>query len=177
MAEGPTAPDGELGFDNAGGTPLVTPGTGVAFDPLGTGAFPALDGYVGTIVAGTNVLIFDIPNIPDDRPVKHLRIQINGNWTGSFRVVPTVTLLTGTDVASAVDASFVASEEVFLGFHRWEDWDLFPNPDDERLVLSVPVGAIVSQVVIHTISIPEPTTLLSQLGAAGLMVLGRSRVG
>ncbi len=144
------APDGELGFTNAGGTPTVTPGPGVAYDPSGAGLFPALDGYVGTFGIG-NTLTFDIPNIADDRPVKHLRIQINGDWTAAF-TVPSVVALTGTDTSGPVTSAFVDSDETFPGFHRWEDWDLFPNPDDETLILTVPVGGIVNQVVIHTIS-------------------------
>ena len=178
---GVTSPDGDLGYDNAGGTPVVTIGSGLGFDPLNAGFFPALDGFIGLGGAnqGGNTMTFDIPNIIDDRPVKHLRIQINGDWTGDNvpgNVIggPSVTLLTGDEQGSPVPGVFVDSEETFPGYHRWEDWDIFPNPDSERLVLTIPQNAFVNQVVIHTISIPEPASL-AMLGLGGVTLLARRR--
>ena len=175
VTPGTVIPDGELGFANSGGTPMATPGSGVLYDPLGAGLFPALDGYIG-IAEADNTITFDVPNVPDDRPVKNLRIQINGDWTAALGA-PTVSSLTATDSSGPTSSGFVDSDNPFPGFHRWEDWDIFPNPDHETLVLTVPVGAMVSQVVIHTISIPEPATaLLSSAPAAFLLTRRRARM-
>ena len=92
---------------------------------------------------------------------------------------PTVTLLTGFIPPSpGVSGVFVASDETFEGFHRVEDWDLFPNPDFESLQLTIPVGSFVNQVVIDTISAPIPAALplfLSSLALLGGLIGKRRR--
>lgn len=166
-----TPPDGEIPTMSPG-VPFVTPSGDLIYidepsPPVG------LNGWLGGPAGGT--LTFDIPNIPDDRPVKHLRIQINGIWDMS--PPPVVTGLLGIVLpGTPAPGVFVTSAEApFPGFHRWEDWDIFPNPDFETLTLSVPPLTFVNQVVIHTISIPEPGTAMLLMAPAVLGLLKRRR--
>lgn len=166
---GPIPPDGD---DLA----TINPGVPMAglFDGTldylapGTGPF-GLSGDMGGTGGGT--LFFDIPNVPDFHPVKHLQIQINGVWDMS--PPPIVTLLDGFIGLGVFPGVFVASDETFPGFHRVEDWDIFPNPDFETLMLFIPEGSFVNQVVIDTISaIPIPAAVRlfgSALGMLGWM--------
>ena len=173
---GPIAPDGDTVPLMNPGVPMAIPGAGVAYDP--DGPF-GLDGYVGLPgIPGGGTILFMVPNIPDDRPVKHLRIQINGVWD-TAPAPPAVAGLTGSEMGDIVPGVFVTSDETFPGFHRWEDWDIFPNPDGEELVLHVPPDAFVSQVVIHTISIPEPASaaVWGLVGAAGVLTRRRRITG
>lgn len=163
------APDGDIPTINPG-IPTATPGPGVKHTLAGGGF--GLDGYDGISEPG-NTITFSVPNIPDNRPVKHLRIQINGVWTTA--PPPTVAFLAGSGFSGPSASVFVGSDETIPGFHRWEDWDMFPNPDFEQLVLTVPQGSFVNQVVIHTISIPEPSSALLLACPAVCLVRRRRR--
>ena len=160
---GPIAPDGELPTFNPGVLFVIASGD---LGWLEEGPFD-LSGYL----AGTGgFLLFEVPNIPDGRPVKHLQIQINGVWVPGFE--PTVIDLVGFVFPDTfVPGVFVDSDETCEGFHRVEDWDIFPNLDFEELLLFIPPGSFVNQVVIDTISaIPVPAAL--PLLLSGLAFLG-----
>lgn len=158
-------PDGSIPTINPNNTPSMTPGNGVVWDNIG------LTGYFGTGGTGS-FLTFNIPNYVDFEPIKFIRMQINGIWNASLP--PTVIHIDAIDnqVFLGVSVGFDGSDETFPGFHRWEDWHIIPNPDIETIVLGIPQGAFVNQVVIETTSIPEPASLalLAVLGAAGVKV-------
>lgn len=82
ITAGSIVPDGEIPTVSPG-IPMAIPGPGLIFFPDPTGPF-GLGGYVGAAgIPGGGTILFDIPNVPDFHPVKHLQIQINGDWTSS----------------------------------------------------------------------------------------------
>ena len=120
-------------------------------------------------------------NWVDNEPLKKLRIQIT--YRGDF--APTIPEITGfvyyedgpnripyphPDPGSLVlPGQFVEHVDWAAG-QFYEDWIIEPNPDWEQIVVAVPMGTIVDQIVIDSISIPEPATLaVLGLGAVGLL--------
>jgi hypothetical protein len=54
-------------------------------------------------------------------------------------------------------------------WQRVELWEISPNPDFEQLKVFLPENTILSEVVIDTISVPEPSSfVLAALGLVGL---------
>lgn len=165
----PLPPDGDT-------VPFINPGQAalVIADNVqwtSTGGIGDLTGYIGGEGGGS--LWFDIDNVVDEEPLKEIWIQINGVWDATpppFVVQVEAFKFDGeTDVA--VPSFFVESAEApFPGFHRWELWYAMPNPDFEIIQVFVPEGTFVNQVVIETISHPEPASLaLLSLGGLALM--------
>lgn len=163
----PLQPDGEITTLNPG-DPAMFQAAGVVWD--GNFQNTGLDGYF--MPTGTGVMVFGIPNVVDNEPMKYLRIQINGIWDQS--PPPVVSFISATKDQQPAVTHFIESDEAIPGFHRWEDWAIFPNPDDEVIQLIVPGGSFVNQVVIETISFPEPASL-SLLTLGGLVALRRRR--
>ena len=176
-ASGPGAePDGDeldLIVGNGGGGPYVQAGDGMTWEfEVGAGqGDPWADGRSGSWVAGPagGTLEFCVPNWIDVEPLKLIHVQIafdSPAGTGHPMVSnvwgfdPTVGNVTGTQ-----------DQGVSTGPHfRYEDWRIVPNPDWEYVILDVPPHAVIDQVVIDTISLPEPATLsLLTLGALAVM--------
>ena len=175
---GEISPDGDsVELFNPNGDPSAFPlPFGITY-LAGPPGFPEFGGYLGD-VGGGNIL-FSIPNRPDDRPVKHLHIQISGIWEPGF--VPVIDDLFGTIINDPPEDDehplgvFIGSDETNPGFHRWEDWDIYPNPDFENLSLFIPEGAFVNQVVIDTISaVPLPPAVVL-FGSALVGLVGMAR--
>jgi hypothetical protein len=56
------------------------------------------------------------------------------------------------------------------------DWEIIPNPDYEYVKLTVPSTIQPCQVVVDTVSVPEPSmSVLLCIGVIGLAVRGRLR--
>ncbi len=168
-APGNIAPDGdEWGnyFNQNPQTdiPEAKPGPTVTW--LSTVTLPTggmLDGvYEGSGVTGSYI-DFCVPNWIDLEPLKWIWIQINGVWDPGSE--PFVEIITGEDSGDPVDGAFIDEVEVFPGFHRYEHWEMRPNPDVETIRVFIPDGSLVGQVVIDTISFPTP-------GAVALMAIG-----
>lgn len=179
---GITPPDGTTPplnpYFNPGGVPLATPGPTLVWQPsIPLPPYPDFSGaYVAQGGPG-DYIDFDIPNWIDLEPVKHIRIQVAGLWFPAG--LPTSQFIGATDnLGGPVTAQFVGDGfspgAISFEFHRYFDWDLFPNPDSETFRLNFAAGTIIDQVVIDTISIPEPATLVG-LSAAGLVGLRRRR--
>ena len=164
-------PDGDsVQLFNPNGDPDALHYFGLTHMPLGQG--PSGDnGWMGGPEGG--FLGFVIPNIADNRPVKHLRIQINGDW--GIDNEPYVIDLFGVLGPAVLNGIFAGSDETIPGSHRWEDWDIFPNPEQETLTLMIPAGAFVNQVVIDTISaVPLPPAVIL-FGSALIGLVGMAR--
>jgi hypothetical protein len=181
----------EWDFDDDGANPLLPDGDTVPlivgdFKPMLDAAFPGgaphpsgfasagltytgASGFLGTAVGG-GTLAFNVPNWIDQEPFKFLRLQVTYTGTtpgtgvfGSIGVSggPEVTETPGPIVPGTAGQSL----------YFYQDWTLQPNPDWEQVVLFVPAGTFIDQVVIDSIStVPEPSALA--LGMIGLFVMG-----
>ncbi|KKM01895.1 hypothetical protein LCGC14_1789840 [marine sediment metagenome] len=123
----------------------------------------------GEWTAGTGPfsMEFELGNWVDDEPVKFMRIQVT--FAGS---APTVTSLGAIN-----DGDFVLGVHVgttaFSATHVLFEYEFHPNPDFELLTLEIPAGSSIDQVVVDTISMPEPATLA--LLAIGVLAALRPR--
>jgi len=131
----------------------------------------AYDGDGGWIPTGLDPgeIVFECPNWIDLKPIKWLRIQI----THSGGQSPFVADVVGIDPQGAA-SQFVSANDVDA-FHRLEIWQIFPNPNHERIRLVVPNDVLIDQVVIDAISIPEPASWLLALCGAACAWWGRRR--
>jgi hypothetical protein len=112
---------------------------------------------------GVNVI-----NWVDDEPLKLLRIQIY--WSGL--AAPVVLDVFGVEQTLQLpgnrDDGFTGTGVIV------EDWEIEPNPDWEQIQIDVPGGTSIDQIDVHSVSLPEPASLVL-MGAAGLILLARRR--
>jgi len=147
--------------------------------------FPLAGSGVPTVqmnpVAGGSDWSFFQPNFVDNLAMKKLRIQVTYSQAGPFG--PAITGVTGVKGAGpgvpATDVSGLLSIPMAVpgrpGFRYFaRDFEFFPNPDFETIDMTVPFGVTIDQVVIDSISIPEPGSLV-MLTAGGLMLARRMR--
>ena len=175
----PTPPDGHgpplPPIVGDGGPPPVVPsatmGATMAYDAGIGGWFP-----IGT--AGGDIHLY-IPNWIDFEPLKLIRVQMT--YFGDPGASPDIVLVSGGDnvVGPVVGAplgppSILVLDPFDTHFHWFQDWAITPNPDWEFIDIFVPRDTVIDQIVVDTISLPEPTTL-GLLGLAALAVIRRSR--
>ncbi|MDP6044373.1 MAG: PEP-CTERM sorting domain-containing protein [Phycisphaerae bacterium] len=127
------------------------------------------DGKWTASLNGPMDMLFEIGNWEDLEPVKYLRIQVTyGGSAPSISsisaahqtVAPVVITPTGT-------TNFSTTQILF-------EYEMNPNPFFEIFIMETPPGSSINQVVVDTISTPEPATL-SLLGLGGLAVLRRRK--
>ncbi len=107
-------------------------------------------------------IAFKMQNWEDILWTKMLRLQVT--WSG--QVAPTTIGLDGW-IGTALYFGQLDGSAVVDGNHYYEDWVIHPNPWWEVLVLQVPQGTSIDEVIIDTISIPSPGgAILGVLGAA-----------
>lgn len=118
---------------------------------------------------------FELPNFVDELPLKLLRLQLT--WTGTTQ--PPLSLFShGLDIGQVIPGVITYSSNPLVftqpdGGYQYFDIEFRPNPDLEYVFVTVPADAVLSQVVIDTISVPEPATL-ALLAAGGLVLRRRS---
>ncbi|MEN6306318.1 MAG: PEP-CTERM sorting domain-containing protein [Anaerohalosphaeraceae bacterium] len=116
---------------------------------------------------------FQLPNFVDQMPIKYMRVQLA--WLNSS--IPPISVsslaLDGTNpiTGQVTYISPVMPDASGVGAYQYYDLIFKPNPDFERVQIAFTPNAVLSQVVIDTIStVPEPATLgLLGIGALGLL--------
>jgi len=123
-------------------------------------------------------MALEIPNDPELRPMKEIRLQVT--YDGGHSSDPNVTFdpwveVVATDGAEVVD--FVRTSSIVLDdwfTHAVYDLVLEPNPSFETIWLMPHYCQLyIDEIVVDTICIPEPASLL--LLAAGWALLRRKR--
>ncbi len=154
--------------------------THLDFDPSdGWAMAPEGGGFYNPLTAAT--FVANVVNWIDEEPWKLLRIQVTYVDTLS-NGPPIITDALGYDVPVGgpyVGGLFGEFGPIVLGLdplteYYYEDWFIEPNPDWEQIQFILPMGTIVEQIVIDTVSVPEPATM-SLLALGGLAVLRRRR--
>ncbi|MCC5831012.1 MAG: hypothetical protein JJU36_16325 [Phycisphaeraceae bacterium] len=123
---------------------------------------------------GQRILVLQVPNFIDDLPLKLLRLQVT--WTGSG--APNIGQLIGVDgnnsiLGTVVDAPPIVPFASPPGGYRYFDIEFRPNPDYEIIELLLPMDMVIEQVVVDSISIPEPSAIL--IGVLGPALFIRRR--
>jgi len=179
----PLAPDGidvplnpgdYNGTDVTTGNPITGP---VATPSEGLGIGAGGSGWLNTSDSDATIT-FTIPDWVDDNPIKYLQVQtLFTEPPGSTRN-PDLSV-TGYKDNSPIDANddglltlgHLYSSSIPAGsLFTLSYYDLTPNPDYEDIVMTVPSGYTISEVVIDTISCPEPSSFaLAGIGVIGLL--------
>ncbi len=104
----------------------------------------------------------------DLQPLKHLRLQVSYDHPVNNEVLPVA--LEGTKNGLPATTDFVyevsGNQNSFNPIlstsdqhYRFQYWTLRPNPDWEKIIITVPPQYSIDQIVVDTISIPEPATM------------------
>ncbi|MDP6636479.1 MAG: PEP-CTERM sorting domain-containing protein [Phycisphaerae bacterium] len=145
-------------------------------DPGDTQSYP-IDGWQFNGPAGsTGTLILHIPNRPRPNEEKLIFLQITSSKGPSG-----VTAL-GFDSAAGgtgyTSGTWPTGKPQIQHPNGWYTYNyglsIRPNPEFEDIVIDVPAGTIIDQIVVDTICTPEPATL-SFLAIGGLAVLRKRR--
>lgn len=112
----------------------------------------------------------EIPNWVDDMPVKKGRIQI----TLAGPVDATLTRFDAFENGRLLPPpSYSIADGILGGTWIW-DFEIRPNPDWEIFAFTVPGGTVVTQIVVDTVSVPEPGVIgLVSLGILGTLAVCR----
>ena len=131
----------------------------------------------GSWVAGPSggTMNFYVPNWIDLEPLKIIQVQIAFDSPGITGAHPNVSYVDGFDSqAGSVIGYNIHGTSVGQHF-RYEEWRMEPNPDWERITLNIPAFVVIDQVVIDTISLPEPATFTMLAVGAGMVMRRRRR--
>ncbi|MBM4102625.1 MAG: PEP-CTERM sorting domain-containing protein [Planctomycetes bacterium] len=120
---------------------------------------------------------FQLPNWIDKEPIKYMRVQLT--WMGDLN--PPISLasqaLDGTNTiwGQTVNISPLQVDAAQIKAYQYYDLIFQPNPDFERVNVTLNPNSVLSQVVIDTVStVPEPATM-GLLGLGALNLLWRKR--
>ena len=136
------------------------------------------DGDGGVTKPGGGSFGINTINWVDELPLKYVRVQLT--FTGLAPDVPhaqgfSFDLYHGGGATTTDHGLFASDLPVFVDAnHAYWDITMIPNPDWEQIVVNVPQGTIIDQIVVDTISIPEPSTM-TVLALGAFLVLRRRR--
>ncbi len=157
-------PDGTLPpvVGDGGGAPNMTPTPGIVWDPVFNGSWIGDTG---------GAMQFYIPNWIDNEPWKDFWIQITYQPNPQLPP-PMVSNLVGNPAGQVqqTGAFDIQIDPLNNLWHRTEIWRMFPNPDWETFDIFLGPDVVVTQVVVDTWSVPEPSTFL--LAGIGVVLLG-----
>jgi len=166
----PSAPDGPL-TDMTFGSGMAPGGTFAFVGAPGPIFWGAGDGDCEWIFAEGGFIHFELDNILDTEPVKHIWLQVSH----SFGAAVSVMTLADFNMAATGSTPDVPVVTPIDPTHTLITWNMFPNPPWEEFDLVIPTaGASIDQVVIDTISIPEPSTLaLAGVALSAVVLVAR----
>ena len=138
-------------------------GTHIDFDDSSDWVWNIADGN-GGIVNTNRAASFAINTINwvDDEPDKSIRVQIT--YQGQ---APTVVGATGYEGANSFGPFAPYSTVNWDSTHLYSDIAMQPNPDWEQIEVFVPMGTVVDEIVVDSISIPEPSVIVMVLMSGG----------
>jgi hypothetical protein len=119
---------------------------------------------------------FQLPNWKDNEPIKFMRVQLTWiNGPANPVNVSSQAIWANNSITGNVQfASTPVLNTAGNGWYQYFDLTFQPNPEWERVLVTLPSGGLMTQTVIDTIStVPEPATM-AMLGFGGL-VLSRIR--
>jgi hypothetical protein len=151
------------------GTHIDLDGGGWTWDPADGDGGMVNPGRPGSF--GINTI-----NWVDEEPLKYIRVQIT-----HIGPAPIVVGASGykydpyhdpgnPPITSDLGAFPAGPSIVVDANHFYSDILMWPNPDWEQIVVDVPMGTIIDEIIVDTISIPEPASvglLLIALAAMG----------
>jgi hypothetical protein len=130
------------------------------------------DGDGGWFFPDGGDIHFRVDNVIDNEPVKHIWLQVTHTPGLGLAVDP----LTGFNFATTGSfpgaVSMIPHGPTSTIFY----WDMFPNPPWEDFRLLVFGGGEIDQIVVDTISIPEPSSVvLCGIGLLSVAMIARRR--
>lgn len=167
----PIAPDGPLTNVGIKGSGTAPGGTLATIGGPGIG-WGIGDGDGGWFFPDAGDILFRVDNFIDVEPVKHIWLQVTHSPGLGLAVDPMAGFNFGATGSLPGAVSMIPVDAI----HTIFAWDMFPNPpwEDFRLLTFGP-GEI-DQVVVDTISIPEPSTfVLCGIGIVAVGLVARRR--
>jgi len=162
----PLGPDGPGPLTNVG-----TKGTGTVVSSASISGLAGLgwgigDGDGGWFFPDGGSIRFTLDNVVDTEPVKHLWLQVTHTPGLGLAVDPLAGFNFGATGSLPGTVSMIPHGPTSTIFY----WDMFPNPAWEEFRLLIFGQGEIDQVVVDSISIPEPSSLV--LSGFGLLALG-----
>lgn len=116
-------------------------------------------------------LEIDVINWVDTEPEKFVRIQLTYSGGPAPTVLGAVGYEGGTTYGPFVPYSTVDVDLI----HRYSDITMQPNPDWETIEIFVPQGTSIDEIVIDTVSIPEPSVIVMIFMMGGGLIFIRRK--